>query len=98
MSTLVTAVFSILLSVAAQFSLKAGMSSDAVRLALAQPYSLRTAVAVFSNGHVLGGFVLYGYIYNADDLLTLAESALPIAHAELLTDTARCPVYYIKLK
>ena len=45
-----------------------------------------------------GGFVLYGYIYNADDLLTLAESALPIAHAELLTDTARCPVYYIKLK
>ena len=45
-----------------------------------------------------GGFVLYGYIYNADDLLTLAESALPIAHAELLTDTTRCPVYYIKLK
>lgn len=42
--------------------------------------------------------MLYGYIYNADDLLTLAESALPIAHAELLTDTARCPVYYIKLK
>ena len=60
MSTLVTAVFSILLSVAAQFSLKAGMSSDAVRLALAQPLSLRAAVAVFSNGHVLGGFVLYG--------------------------------------
>ena len=45
-----------------------------------------------------GGFVLYGYIYNADDLLTLAESALPVAHAELLTNTARCPVYYIKLK
>lgn len=50
-----------------------------------------------------GGFVLYGYIYNADDLnaddlLTLAESALPVAHAEPLTDTARCPVYYIKLK
>ena len=45
-----------------------------------------------------GGFVLYGHIYNADDLLTLAESALPIAHAELLTDPARCPVYYIKLK
>ena len=42
--------------------------------------------------------MLYGYIYNADDLLTLAESALPIAHAELLTDTTRCPVYYIKLK
>ena len=44
------------------------------------------------------GFVLYGYNYTADDLLTLAESALPIARAELLTDTARCPVYYIKLK
>ena len=57
--------------------------------------SLQNAAATHD---LTGGFVLYGYIYNADDLLTLAESALPIAHAELLTDTARCPVYYIKLK
>ncbi|MBS6108039.1 MAG: hypothetical protein KH902_05645 [Subdoligranulum variabile] len=57
--------------------------------------SLQNAAATHD---LSGGFVLYGYIYNADDLLTLAESALPIAHAELLTDTARCPVYYIKLK
>lgn len=60
MSTLLTAVCSILLSVAAQFSLKAGMSSEAVRDALVQPHALRTAVAVFSNGYVLGGFLLYG--------------------------------------
>ena len=60
MSTLMTAVFSILLSVAAQFSLKAGMSSGVVRDALAQPYSLRMVWAVFSNAYVLGGFVLYG--------------------------------------
>ena len=57
--------------------------------------SLQNAAATHD---LTGGFVLYGYIYNADDLLTLAESALPIAHAELLTDTTRCPVYYIKLK
>lgn len=57
--------------------------------------SLQNAAATHD---LTGGFVLYGYIYNADDLLTLAESALPIARAELLTDTARCPVYYIKLK
>ena len=45
-----------------------------------------------------GGFVLYGYIYEDDELLTLAESTLDIAKAELLTDVARCPVYYIELK
>lgn len=45
-----------------------------------------------------GGFVLYGYIYEADELLDLAESVLDIQSAELLTDVARCPVYYITLK
>ena len=44
-----------------------------------------------------GGFLLYGYIYDADELLDLAESVLDIRSAELLTDVARCPVYYITL-
>jgi hypothetical protein len=40
--TLFIAIVSIALSVAVQFSLKAGMSGEGVRAALAQPYSLRT--------------------------------------------------------
>jgi multidrug transporter EmrE-like cation transporter len=54
------AILSILLSVAAQFSLKAGMSSEAVREALGQPLALRTAFSVLSNKFVFSGFVLYG--------------------------------------
>ena len=44
-----------------------------------------------------GGFVLYGYLYDADDLLALAGQVLDIQSAELLTETARCPVYSITL-
>ena len=55
------AVLSILLSVAAQFSLKAGMSSTDVREALSQPFALRTAVSVLTNKYVFGGFFLYGF-------------------------------------
>ena len=44
------------------------------------------------------GFVLYGYVYDADELLALAEDTLDIASATLLTDVAQCPVYYITLK
>ena len=43
------------------------------------------------------GFLLYGYIYDADELLDLAQQVLDIRSAELLTDVARCPVYYIEL-
>lgn len=60
MSTLYVAIISIALSVAAQFSLKAGMSSDGVRAVLAQPHSLRTLFAVLSNKYVFAGFLLYG--------------------------------------
>jgi len=60
MNTLVTALLSIALSVAAQFSLKAGMSDQGVREAMAQPSSLVTLFTVFTNKYVLGGFVLYG--------------------------------------
>ena len=43
------------------------------------------------------GFVLYGYVYDADELLALAEDTLDVASAALLTDVAQCPVYYITL-
>ncbi|GAB3252630.1 DMT family transporter [Chitinimonas naiadis] len=60
MSTVFVALMSIALSVAAQFALKAGMSSVAVREVMAAPYTLRTALTVLSNPFVLSGFMLYG--------------------------------------
>jgi multidrug transporter EmrE-like cation transporter len=59
-NTFVLAVFSIALSVAAQFLLKAGMSDAALRPVLAETFTARTLVAVLANPWVLGGFVLYG--------------------------------------
>ena len=44
-----------------------------------------------------GGFVLYGYLYSADELLDLTNEVLDIRSAQLLTEVARCPVYYITL-
>lgn len=60
MNTLVIAILSIALSVAAQFSLKAGMSGAAVKEILAQPFTLSTAITVLTNKFVLSGFLLYG--------------------------------------
>lgn len=60
MNTLLIAVFSIALSVLAQFSLRAGMSSASVQEAMVQPFAPRSVVAIFSNWYVLGGFLLYG--------------------------------------
>ena len=60
MKTLCIAIISIALSVAAQFSLKAGMSGEGVRAALAQPHSLRTLLDVLADRYVFGGFLLYG--------------------------------------
>ncbi|MBS0467729.1 MAG: hypothetical protein JSS31_13695 [Proteobacteria bacterium] len=60
MNTLTTALLSIALSVAAQFSLKAGMSAPGVRDAMGQPFSLGTLISVMTNKYVVGGFVLYG--------------------------------------
>lgn len=54
------ALSSIVLSVAAQFALKAGMSSGAVKATLEQPLSATSLLQVLTNGFVLGGFVLYG--------------------------------------
>jgi multidrug transporter EmrE-like cation transporter len=59
-SIFLVALVSIALSVAAQFALKAGMSSIPVKAALAQPISVANAFQVISNGFVFGGFVLYG--------------------------------------
>lgn len=60
MNTLGIAVSSIVLSVMAQFALKAGMSSSDVREVIAQPMALRTIFIVLTNKFVFGGFCLYG--------------------------------------
>ena len=57
--------------------------------------SLRAAV---ESRDLHGGFLLYGYIYDADELRTLAEDTLDVEKIELVTDGERCPVYYIELK
>ena len=44
------------------------------------------------------GFVVYGYVYDADALKTMIEDTLDTESVELLTDVAKCPVYYVKLK
>lgn len=60
MNTFAIALLSIVLSVTAQFSLKAGMSQPGVQAAMAQPFSLGSLIPVIANKYVLGGFVLYG--------------------------------------
>lgn len=57
--------------------------------------SLRNAAATRD---LSGGFVLYGYLYDAGDLQALAEDTLDVAQITFLTDVARCPVYYVELK
>lgn len=61
MNTFVVAIVSILISAAAQFSLKAGMSGMAVESALKQPFSLQTMLIILTDKFVLGGFMLYGF-------------------------------------
>jgi len=60
MSTLLLALLSVGLSVAAQFLLKLGISSAEIQSVLAQPLGVRVAASVFSNVKVLGGLTLYG--------------------------------------
>jgi multidrug transporter EmrE-like cation transporter len=60
MKTFIIAILSIALSVAAQFSLKAGMSSDGIKAILARPFSFSSGLSVLVNKYVLGGFLLYG--------------------------------------
>lgn len=54
------AIFSILLSVAAQFALKAGMSSPDIKVATSRPFDLNTVLVFASNRNLLIGFSLYG--------------------------------------
>ncbi|MCC6916350.1 EamA family transporter [Nitrosomonas sp.] len=59
MKTFFIAILSIVFSVAAQFSLKMGISGESVKTLLAQPYSFRT-FCIFLDKYVLTGFLLYG--------------------------------------
>ncbi|MEJ6007954.1 hypothetical protein WG899_20580 [Paucibacter sp. AS339] len=54
------ALLSICISVAAQFCLKAGMSTVAVKSALTQPFAWPAAWVLFTQPFVVAGFVLYG--------------------------------------
>ncbi|MDD5579181.1 MAG: hypothetical protein PHY16_07885 [Methylobacter sp.] len=60
MQTLMIAITSIVFSVAAQFALKAGMSSMAVKEALSHSFALRTILVILTNKFVILGFTLYG--------------------------------------
>lgn len=60
MHILLVAVISIILSVAAQFLMKAGMSSLEIKQAFAQPLTLRLPWIVLTNKFIFGGFALYG--------------------------------------
>ncbi|MDH3388100.1 MAG: EamA family transporter [Gammaproteobacteria bacterium] len=59
MKTLIVAILSIVFAVSAQFSLKKGMSSAEIKAALSEPFGVHSAVTVFSDKFVFGGFVLY---------------------------------------
>lgn len=54
------ALTSIAISVAAQFCLKAGISTESVRLMLTQPISVRMFASVLFNSYIFSGFLLYG--------------------------------------
>lgn len=60
MKIFLIAAISILMSVCAQFSLKAGMSSSAIRATFAQSNPIQIFTAVASNKFIVLGFVLYG--------------------------------------
>lgn len=60
MNIVFVAISSTVLSVCAQFLLKAGMSSVKVKTALAEPLGIHTSVAVLLNPKVFAGFALYG--------------------------------------
>jgi multidrug transporter EmrE-like cation transporter len=59
MNTFAVAALSIGFSVAAQFSLRAGMSSNGVKALIAQPLTVRSVFEILANGFVLSGFLLY---------------------------------------
>ena len=60
MKVFLIAALSIIFSVAAQFLLKAGMSSTEVKAVIGQAAAFRTISTVLTNKFVLIGFILYG--------------------------------------
>jgi len=60
MNPLLFGVISIALSVAAQFSLKAGMSSAQIKLAMTQSFGFKPLIATLTDKYILLGFMLYG--------------------------------------
>jgi len=60
MNTFFIAMLSIVLSVAAQFALKTGISNPELKAILVTPYSLRTVLTILTDKFVLLGFLLYG--------------------------------------
>jgi drug/metabolite transporter (DMT)-like permease len=60
MSPLISAIISITLSVAAQFSLKVGVSNAEIKGLLAEPLGLRSIISIFTDKYVFFGFLLYG--------------------------------------
>jgi multidrug transporter EmrE-like cation transporter len=57
---LALATIGILLSVAAQFALKTGMSGAEIKAVLAEPLGIRALLAILTDKYVLLGFLLYG--------------------------------------
>lgn len=60
MNPLLIAVTSIALSVAAQFSLKVGMSGTGLKSVLEQPLGIRSLITLLTDKYILLGFLLYG--------------------------------------
>lgn len=60
MRTFFLAIVGIAFSVAAQFSLKAGMSDATAKVLQQETNALRSIAIVLSNKYVVGGLILYG--------------------------------------
>ena len=60
MNTIWTAMLSIAFSVAAQFLLKAGMSTDRMQAIRLHPLGLQALILTLMDKHVLAGFLFYG--------------------------------------
>jgi multidrug transporter EmrE-like cation transporter len=60
MNTIIIAIVSVMISVAAQFMLKAGMSGTLVKEVIKKSPTFRTLLVVMTDKYVIGGFLLYG--------------------------------------
>jgi multidrug transporter EmrE-like cation transporter len=61
MRILLIAIISIILSVTAQFLLKAGLSNAFVKQAISEPLSFRLPLIILTNKFIFSGFALYGF-------------------------------------